>query len=218
MIPPLEAITTRDATLTFLLREGGSSAARLADSMGISVQAMRRHLRSLENDGLVESRVMVNGPGRPSNFWQLTDQGQNCFNNGDGSEKFALDLLSAIQSNFSQERVSDILKSETIQKAITYRTSIGKGSLNVRLQKLIKLREKEGYLSELSLSNDGRGWYINAFYCSIGSIAEKYPLLCDQELILLKEIFHDCEVERVQWRVESGHSCGFQVRESGEYS
>ena len=222
MIPPLEAITTRDATLTFLLREGGSSAARLADSMSISVQAMRRHLRSLENDGLVESRVMVNGPGRPSNFWQLTDQGQNCFNNGDGSEKFALDLLSAIETNFSDERVLQILKDQAVEKAICYRKKIGKGSINSRLKKLIDLRKEEGYLYELSSSSDGLSWYLNAFYCSIRTIAEKYPVVCDQELILLREIFPDCEIERVQWRLESGHSCGFKVKQikskiCGEY-
>jgi len=218
MSAPLEATTTRDATLRFLLREGGSSASRLAACMRISVQAMRRHLRSLENDGLVESNLLSEGPGRPSNFWQLTPQGQNCFNNGDGSEKFALDLLSAIESNLSEQRVIQILKKQTVQKAITYQKKIGKGSLNERLTKLIELRKQEGYLSELSLSSDGLGWYLNAFYCSIRSIAEKYPVVCDQELTLLREIFPDCHIERVQWRLESGHSCGFrvsQIKENG---
>ena len=46
---------TREVTLTLLLRQGETSAANLAASLGISVQAMRRHLRSLEDDGLVEA-------------------------------------------------------------------------------------------------------------------------------------------------------------------
>ena len=44
---------TRETTLTLLLRQGETSAATLAETLGISVQAMRRHLRSLEDDELV---------------------------------------------------------------------------------------------------------------------------------------------------------------------
>ena len=211
MISELGLTSTREASLRFLLKHGGSSAAQLAESMNISVQAMRRHLRSLEGDGLVESHLMTEGPGRPSNFWRLTIKGQNCFNSGDGSEEFALDLLASIEASLSQERVIEILKLQTTQKALNYRKRIGKGSLNQRLNKLLELRQKEGYLSELSLSDDGLSWYVNAFHCSIRAIAEKYPLVCDHELILLREIFPDCVIERVQWRLESGHSCGFKV-------
>ena len=75
--------TTRQATLTLLLKQGETSAASLAAALGISVQAMRRHLRSLEEDGLVSASIFSHGPGRPSNLWQLTSQGQNYFNDGD---------------------------------------------------------------------------------------------------------------------------------------
>ena len=74
-------ITTRQATLTLLLKQGESSAGNLANSLGISVQAMRRLLRSLENQGLVQCNSIVNGRGRPMNFWQLTNKGQNEFHN-----------------------------------------------------------------------------------------------------------------------------------------
>ena len=47
-------VTTRKATLGLLLRRGSCKASILADHMGISVQAMRRHLRSLEKEGFVK--------------------------------------------------------------------------------------------------------------------------------------------------------------------
>ena len=62
---------TRETTLTLLLRQGETSAASLAETLGISVQAMRRHLRSLEDDELVEASPTPAGPGRPSNLWRL---------------------------------------------------------------------------------------------------------------------------------------------------
>ena len=52
--PPLDPpLATRDAVLALLLRQGEATAADLASSLGVSVQAMRRHLRSLEEDALV---------------------------------------------------------------------------------------------------------------------------------------------------------------------
>ena len=46
-------VSTHEAALTLLLRQGEASAAELAQQLGVSVQVMRRHLRSLERDELV---------------------------------------------------------------------------------------------------------------------------------------------------------------------
>jgi DeoR family suf operon transcriptional repressor len=35
--------------------------------------------------------------------------------------------------------------------------------------------------------------------------------VCDQELQLIRSTFPDCQVERVHWRLEQGHSCGFRL-------
>ncbi len=205
--------TTREATLTLLLKQGETSAAKLAVLMGISVQAMRRHLRSLERDGLVVSSSSAAGPGRPSNAWQLTSHGLNFFNDASGSEQFALELLASIESTLSEKNLVEVLHSQLDEKVIYYRDKIGSGALNTRLEKLVELRKQEGYLAELHLSEDGISWYLNAFHCSIRSIAEKYPIVCDYELELIRNIFSDCEVQRVQWRLESGHSCGFEINQ-----
>ena len=45
--------STRDAVLSLLLERGEEDAGALAGAVGISVQAMRRHLRSLADSGLV---------------------------------------------------------------------------------------------------------------------------------------------------------------------
>jgi DeoR family suf operon transcriptional repressor len=42
-------------------------------------------------------------------------------------------------------------------------------------------------------------------------IAEQFPCVCDQELQLIRHTFPDCQVERVHWRLEAGHSCGFRL-------
>ncbi|MBM5816309.1 MAG: iron-sulfur cluster biosynthesis transcriptional regulator SufR [Cyanobacteria bacterium K_Offshore_surface_m2_239] len=209
--PPL---ATRDAVLALLLRRGEATAADLAASLGVSVQAMRRHLRSLEEDALVESSTSSAGPGRPTNHWRLTHLGQERF--GDGSETFALGLLQSMAATLPADTVSNLMEQQAEEKARVYRTHIGVGPLEVRLERLTELRRSEGYVADLgpdpSAGPDRRAWLIREHHCSVMRIAEEFPQVCDQELLLLRLTFPDCQVDRVHWRLQEGHSCGFRLQ------
>ncbi|MFM7312357.1 MAG: iron-sulfur cluster biosynthesis transcriptional regulator SufR [Cyanobium sp.] len=208
---------TRDAALSILLREGESTAADLAQRLGVSVQVMRRHLRSLEEDGLVEACSSHEGPGRPSNRWHLTSQGHERF--PDGSEHFALGLLQSISASLPPETLRTLLIQQACEKAEAYRRQIGDGPLPQRLGRLVELRRQEGYVAELrpdselpaSAAPDPEAWILSEFHCSVMHIAEEFPVICDQELQLIRHTFPDCEVERVHWRLEEGHFCGFRL-------
>jgi DeoR family suf operon transcriptional repressor len=209
--PPL---ATRDAVLALLLRQGEATAADLASSLGVSVQAMRRHLRSLEDDSLVEASTTAAGPGRPTNHWRLTHQGQERF--GDGSETFALGLLHSMAATLPADTVSNLMEQQAEAKARTYRSRIGSGPLEERLERLTELRRAEGYVADLGQDPNAdaaeRAWVIREHHCSVMRIAEEFPQVCDQELLLLRLTFPDCQVDRVHWRLQEGHSCGFRLQ------
>ncbi len=219
--PAEGAHPTRDGALSILLRQGEATAAELAGALGVSVQAMRRHLRSLEDDGLVEACSATEGPGRPSNRWHLTDRGQDHF--PDGSENFALGLLQSLTDSLPADTLERVLRQQAEEKAANYRRLIGSGTLAQRLERLVELRRKEGYVAECRPDDAGSedagpggaaeddAWLISEFHCSVMRIAERYPVVCDQELRLIRQTFPDCAVERVHWRLEGGHSCGFRL-------
>jgi DeoR family suf operon transcriptional repressor len=217
VVPPVSTdppVATRDAVLALLLRQGEATAADLATSLGVSVQAMRRHLRSLEDDSLVEASPTAAGPGRPTNHWRLTHHGQERF--GDGSETFALGLLHSMAATLPADTVSNLMEQQAEEKARTYRTRIGSGPLEDRLERLTDLRRAEGYVADLGLDPNGapaeRAWVIREHHCSVMRIAEEFPQVCDQELLLLRLTFPDCQVDRVHWRLQEGHSCGFRLQ------
>ncbi|MFL0780521.1 MAG: helix-turn-helix domain-containing protein, partial [Prochlorococcus sp.] len=144
---------TRYAALSLLIRQGECSAGSLAETLGISVQAMRRHLRSLEEEGLVEASPSCGGPGRPSNCWRLTRQGQKQFH--DGSENLALGLLESMTTTLPPEIFTALLRQQAMEKATNYRVQIGEGSIHERLEKLVQLRRREGYVCESFEAEDG---------------------------------------------------------------
>jgi DeoR family suf operon transcriptional repressor len=211
MEPPL---ATRDAVLALLLRRGEATAADLAAHLGVSVQAMRRHLRSLEEDALVESSTASTGPGRPTNHWRLTHHGQERF--GDGSETFALGLLHSMAATLPADTMSNLMEQQAEEKARIYRARIGSGPLEDRLERLTDLRRAEGYVADLGpdpgVDPTHGAWLIREHHCSVMRIAEEFPQVCDQELQLLRLTFPDCQVDRVHWRLQEGHSCGFRLQ------
>jgi len=200
---------TRDGVLSLLLRLGEATAADLAEALGVSVQVTRRHLRGLEAEGFVEASPSPEGPGRPSNHWRLTDAGHGRFH--DGSETFALGLLHSIASSMPSDAIEGLLQSQADQKAADYRSRIGLGPLKERLERLVELRRVEGYVAELRPDPEGDAWLINEYHCSVMRIAEEFPVVCDQELQLIRRTFPDCHIERIHWRLEEGHSCGFRL-------
>lgn len=214
-VPPSETpLPTRDAVLAVLLRQGEATAAELATGLGVSVQAMRRHLRSLEDDALVEASTAAAGPGRPTNRWRLTPQGQERF--GDGSETFALGLLQSMAATLPADTVSNLMEQQAEQKARHYRQQIGSGTLEDRLERLTELRRAEGYVADMGRESTCEqaqpSWVIREHHCSVMRIAEEFPQVCDQELLLLRLTFPDCQVDRVHWRLQEGHSCGFRLQ------
>ena len=201
---------TRDTVLTLLLRQGEATAADLAAQLVVSVQVMRRHLRSLEDDGLVMASPSAEGPGRPSNRWGLTRKGRSRF--PDGSEHFALGLLDSMAASLPAQTVAQLLGQQAAAKAAIYRQTIGSGSLPERIERLVDLRRRDGYVAEFHPDSEGQGWVMSEFHCSVMRIAEQFPQLCDQELQLIRHTFPDCQVDRVHWRLEGGHFCGFRLQ------
>lgn len=207
---PGSPISSRDGVLVLLLRAGQATASDLAGQLAISVQATRRHLRSLEEEGLVEASPTPEGPGRPSNHWRLTSQGQARFPNG--SEHFALGLMRSLAGQLPPEAIRQLLDQQAIAKADDYRRQIGSAPLAVRLEQLVALRRGEGYVAECQPDPEHPGsWLLSEFHCSVIKIAEQFPCVCDQELQLIRHTFPDCSVERVHWRLQGGHACGFRL-------
>ena len=209
--PGSEEVTpTREAVLALLLRHGEATAADLAGRLSVSVQVMRRHLRGLGEEGLVEASPTPEGPGRPSNRWRLTPAGHQRFPNG--SEHFALGLLHSLVGSMPPDALRLLLDQQAMEKAGDYRRRIGAGTLRERLERLVDLRRQEGYVAECQPDPDHcEAWVISEFHCSVMRIAEQFPMVCDQELALISHTFPDCRIERVHWRLEEGHSCGFRL-------
>ncbi len=202
--------STKDDILQFLLKSGQATAQTLAENLHVSPQAIRRHLKDLQAEDLVEHQVMQSGMGRPNNIYQLSSKGRAQFPSQ--YDQFAVSLLDTLTETVGAEQVGAILRQQWQRKAQHYHETLGDGSLFERVQQLVELRQAEGYMTELHSADDDDTYIITEYNCAISQVAESYPVVCGHELAMFAVALPDCQVERTHWLVRGESLCGYKIR------
>jgi DeoR family transcriptional regulator, suf operon transcriptional repressor len=216
--------STKDDILQHLLKQGRSTAQELADRLSISTQAIRRHLKDLEEEGLILHEAVQIGVGRPNHFYTLSPAGRSRF--PERYDEFAVSLLETLAETVGQEQMGSILRKQWERKAVEYRHRLGVGSVAERVEKLVEIRKTEGYMAEfhrVDETNPGIDaiahppshaprFILTEYNCAISHIAESYPSVCGHELDMFAVALPDCTVERTHWLVHGEHRCGYLIQ------
>lgn len=211
---PTGQTSTKQGIVQYILKRGQATAHELAEALEISPQATRRHLKELDAEGLVEHRSLQTGLGRPQHVYQLSRLGRERLPHR--YEEFAVSLLDVLAETGGEEQVRQLLRRQWEHKAECYRAQVGSGSLRQRLNKLVQLRQIEGFMAEYqSLEGDRERFVLVEHNCVISSVAESYPSVCGHELEMFAAILPDCKVERIQWLNSGEHQCGYSIELAG---
>jgi DeoR family transcriptional regulator, suf operon transcriptional repressor len=205
--------STKQDILTALLKQGQLTAHGLAEQLALTPQGIRRHLKDLETEGLIVQVTMAAaGMGRPNHVYGLSATGRRQF--PDRYDSFSIDLLDTLMKTVGKEQMTSILRQQWRQKAAEYRVQVGTGDLFDRVQKLVGLRQSEGYMAECHLvepENAAAGFVLTEYNCAISQIAASYPSVCGNELEMFAIALPDCQVERTHWLVGGEHRCGYLI-------
>lgn len=207
--------TTKDDILEFLLKHGEATASALADHLKVSTQAIRRHLKDLEADSLIEHHSIQEGMGRPNNIYRLSRRGRERFPGQ--YDRFAVSLLDALNETVGKEQMGTVLRKQWERKAQEYQRRLGDGSLAERVERLVQLRQQEGYMAEWrrvepEAEEDVPKYMVEEYNCAISQIAESFPTVCGHELEMFEVALPDCEVTRTHWQAEGEHRCGYLIQ------
>lgn len=206
--------STKEDILHYLLRQDQSTAQEIAERFEISPQATRRHLKDLEDEGLIEHETVQAGMGRPNHVYRLSKAGRDRFPNR--YTEFAVSLLDTLADSIDKNQFNDILRKQWERKALEYRDQVGKGTLQDRVTRLVELRQAEGYMAEWHLVSPEESqprYVITEYHCAISHIAETFPTVCGHELEMFAMALEGCKVERTHWMVDGQHQCGYLVQE-----
>ncbi len=215
--------STKQDILQYLLKGDKATALELAESLDISPQAIRRHLKDLEAEGLIQYQSVQAGMGRPQHIYELTSLGRDRFPNRYGD--FAVSFLDTLAETVGREQVISILQKQWERKAMEYRRLVGSGSLQERVSGLVELRRAEGYMAECypvesvdveiveiaDRTEKGDRFVFMEHNCAISNVAETFPSVCGNELEMFAAVLPDCTVERTHWIIDGEHRCGYLI-------
>jgi predicted ArsR family transcriptional regulator len=173
---------TRESVARTLLEHGPVSAAEIAESLGLSPAAVRRHLDALIADGEATTRSAPRrgprGRGRPAKLFLLTAAGRARFGHAyDDLAVAALRFLAeqggdqAVRS-FAEQRVTDLVgRHRAAVVALPDPTT--------RAVALADALSSAGYAA--SAEHVGAGAQLCQHHCPVAHVAAEFPQLCEAE-------------------------------------
>ncbi len=174
--------STRHSILDILKREGPQDAATLARRLGITPMAVGLQLSALEEEKLVSSRPEQSKTpkrGRPVQIWSLTDAAVRIF--PDAHALLTVGLLTSLQEVYGPQGFQRLLDARTRQQMDEYRQSMpGDASLKDRVKALARVRDREGYMTEVSQTSGG-GFMLIENHCPICTAAKACQGFCESE-------------------------------------
>ncbi|WP_018135223.1 helix-turn-helix transcriptional regulator [Acaricomes phytoseiuli] len=225
---------TRDRVRDAVLEHGPVNAARLGRLLGLTPAAVRRHLDRLEQDGVIEVKLLRGpgqGAGRPSRHYVLSSQGQS----GIGNDylqiaRAALEQLAAVHGReaikvFAEQRFA------AMEKQYQPLLEAAGDDIAARAQILSDALSAEGYVSSAqrldivaasnSTSNSnsahaagtaagsteaGQAVQLCQGHCPVLELAAEYNEFCEAETTVFARLL-GVDIRRLSTLAGGGHVC-----------
>lgn len=172
--------STRQRVVASVLRHGPSTAGELAEHLGLTAAAIRRHTAALVESGELEERERPSrdrGRGRPAKVFALTPSGRQSFDHAyDALAISALDFLAesggdaAIRA-FAENQVRAV-------EELFLRLSEERPDLEPA-EALAEALTQAGYVATAEPVTTGD--QLCQHHCPVAHVAARYPQLCHAE-------------------------------------
>lgn len=199
-------LTTTRGQIVGLLRRASRTVNELADALGLTDNAVRAHLATLERDGLVAQAGVRRSASKPAYAYQLTSDGEDLFPKAYGL--VLRELLDALAERLPPEALDATLRAAGARLAAAHAAPDADPA--ARVERAVALLGELGGLAELERRDDG--WVIQGYSCPLAAAVPGHPEVCALAEQLLSSATGLSVCERCQ-RSERGDQprCCFEI-------
>lgn len=191
-----------------LKMRGPLTALEIAHELKITKEGVRQQLLKLVEEDLIHPQEESKGVGRPQKTFSLTSNGNAKF--PDTHAELTLKLINIINAmgENALQTVIDVYE-ETGKKK--YHEEIDTiSNLEQKLQKLVEIRTREGYMAEYSKNDDG--YLLVENHCPICAAATICQGFCSSELNTFRSVLgKDIIINRVSHIIGGDRRCAYQI-------
>jgi len=200
--------STRRRILVTLKKQGGMSADELSESLGITPMGVRRHLMTMEKDGLVEYTPVQRGVGRPSYIYSLTAAADDLFPKH--YSQFLMDVLDLIRSLDGQDKLDLLLAKRNERLIKQYAPRLADLPLEKRIAELARILDESGFLSEWERLDD-KTYLLWEHNCVLAQVSTFCPQICTYELDMLRQLLQ-ADVTREKHMLIGDEGCCYRIQ------
>ena len=200
--------TAKKELIALLKRRSPQSLAELAGARGISRVAVLKHLEGLETQGVVARTVRRGGVGRPKAYFELTPEAARLF--PAAYEQLSLYALEFIEKKLGRKAVVELLRQRSADLYQHHLPRMAGQSLAGRVTTLTEIRDKGGYMAELSARRKA-GFELLEHNCPIRAMADRYGEACEIERQLFQSLLK-ADVDTTHRVVAGDPVCRFLIR------
>lgn len=198
--------SARGLIVQLLKQRGELTVQAIAEALGITQVAVRKHLDALAAEHKVASRRVPLPRGRPALVHYLTEQAESFF--PQSYDQLAVELLDDLVAIDGEEKLGRLFKVRAERLSQTYQLRLGDKDLPQRLAELARLRDEEGYMAVLE-QRDG-AFVLREHNCPIYDVAQRFREACNCEHELFKRVLNK-DVKREMTLVDGQPSCEFRI-------
>ena len=188
--------------LEALKRTGGMTVAGLADGLGLNVETIRAHLKTLMSHGLVRrSRGEPRGRGRPEIIYTLTADAEALFPRREGE-------ILAEFATYLREAGRETLLRDFFERFIGSRRAGALARVDglegrERLVEVARILTELGFMAELEETEAGER--LRLCHCPLRDLVDVTRIPCGAEIGFVRELVGE-RLTRVHY-IPSGDAC-----------
>jgi predicted ArsR family transcriptional regulator len=208
---PVDA-RTRDRVCRAVLEQGPVTASVLADRLGLTPAAVRRHLDALAGDGLVvvwQAPAGRRGRGRPARRYVVTERGHALMSAG--YDDLASSALRYLRAALGDEAVRAFAEQRVGEVEQRYRPRVDAAGHDAaqRAEALAAALTDDGYAASVRPAAPGvpmLGTQLCQGHCPVQHVAQEFPELCEAETDAFSRLL-GVHVQRLATLAHGEHVC-----------
>lgn len=207
---------TRDEVIRILHEQGARSVAELAQAVGVSEGAMRRHLDIMAAEGLIATRLERQPRGRPVTRYLLSEAGEE--QSAAGHYARLLDRIypalarlprEAVDGRSGEQLLEQLFLSVAEEVARSHASKVaGAGALDQRVEQVAVALREEGILNDVV--DEGEFFRLRNIGCPYRSTAEEAPAACSADRHTIELLLGE-RVEQMSTIVDGHPTCEYLV-------
>jgi predicted ArsR family transcriptional regulator len=186
--------STRRRVARSILVDGPSTAAALAQRLGLTPAAVRRHLDQLVEDGSVESRdprtQPARGRGRPAKVFALTEHGRDSFDQQ--YDDLAVQALRFVAETGGEDAVRAFAEKRVSFVEDRFGVVSAAQPDLTPAEVLAQVFTDEGYAASVRslpvLGQQSVGEQLCQQHCPVSHVAHEFPQLCEAETAAISRV------------------------------